>query len=68
MALDKRIADAVREAVKSEGQDTKAADRLIAWLEALTSGNETLGDIGAANRHLTDLFEIVAPGKGYIEE
>jgi CxC ATPase-based modification system component len=61
MALDKKIAEAIRESVKTGGQSTKVADRLIAWFDSLTTGTETLGDPSTTNRHLTDLFEIVEP-------
>ncbi len=59
MALDKKIAAAVRSAVTKEEQPQAVADRLIAWLEALSDGNESLGNIDTTNRFLSDLFESI---------
>lgn len=63
MALDNRIESAIREAVNEEGQNPKVADRVIAWLDALTNGNETLGDTSAVTRHIQDLFEVTQPAE-----
>jgi hypothetical protein len=61
MALDKKIENAVRAAVTAESQPDAVADRLIAWLEALSDGNETLGNVDTTNRFLNDLFESIEP-------
>ena len=59
MALDKKIAAAVRSATANEGQPVQVANRLIAWLESLSEGNETLANVETTNRFLNDLFESI---------
>jgi hypothetical protein len=59
MALDKKIAAAVRAAVTAEGQPAAVADRLIAWLDSLSDGNESLANLETTNRFLNDLFESI---------
>jgi hypothetical protein len=63
MALDKKIAAAVRAAVTAENQTAAVADRLIAWLEALSDGKESLGNLDTTNRFLNDLFESIEPDR-----
>ena len=57
MAVDARITQAINEAVKEAGQPDTLARRLIAWFEAVTSGNEDINDQATADRHLELLFE-----------
>lgn len=57
MTLDARITQAINEAVEEAGQPETLARRLIAWFEAVTSGNEDINDHAAAARHLEVLFE-----------
>ena len=57
MTIDARITQAIQEAVEEAGQPKKLASRVIAWFEAVTSGNEDIGDDEAAARHLEVLFE-----------
>lgn len=59
MALDKKIAAAVRAAVVAEGQPSTVADRLIAWLGSLSDGNESLANLDTTHRFLDDLFETI---------
>ncbi len=61
MALDKKIAAAVRAATAAEGQPVQVANRLIAWLETLSEGNETLANVETTNRFLNDVFESIEP-------
>ena len=56
MVLDRRITQAINEAVEEASQPETLARRLIAWFEAVTSGNEDINDQAAA-RHLEVLFE-----------
>lgn len=56
MTIDARIAQAINEAVKEAGQPDTLARRLIAWFEAVSSGNEDINDQAAADRHLQVLF------------
>ena len=55
--IDKHIKQAIEEAVEDENQPHTLASRLIAWLEALTSGNEDINDRPATTRRLEVLFE-----------
>lgn len=57
MTIDARIEQAIQEAVKEADQPLALALRLIAWFEAVTSGNEDINDGSAAARHLEVLFE-----------
>jgi len=57
MTLDARITQAINEAVEEAGQPETLARRLIAWFEAVTSGNEDINDHAAAARHLEVLFD-----------
>lgn len=56
MALDPRITHAIIEAVEEAGQPETLAHRLIAWFEAVTSGNEDIHDNATSARHLDLLF------------
>jgi len=55
--IDERITHAIEKAVEEENQPYGLARRLIAWLEALTSGNEDINDRAATARRLEVLFE-----------
>lgn len=57
MAIDTRIMQAIKEAVEEAGQPETLAHRLIAWFEAVTSGNEDINDKATTARHLEVLFE-----------
>lgn len=57
MTIDARITQAINEAVREAGQPDTLARRLIAWFEAVTSGNEDINDQATAARHLEVLFE-----------
>jgi CxC ATPase-based modification system component len=63
MNLDQKIVQAIKEAVEEAGQSPALARRLIAWMEAVTSGNEDPADQTAAARHLEILYaETAAAG------
>lgn len=57
MTLDVRITEAIEEAVEEAGQPASLARRLIAWFEAIASGNEDINDSSATGRHLDVLFQ-----------
>lgn len=44
MAIDPRIDEAVVSAAEEAGQDDALSRKLIAWFEALSSGNEQIDD------------------------
>ena len=56
MALDPRITHAITEVVEEAGQPETLAHRLIAWFEAITTGNEDIHDSETSARHLDLLF------------
>ena len=57
MTIDARITQAINEAIEEAGQPETLARRLIAWFEAVTSGNEDINDQATTTRHLEVLFE-----------
>ncbi|MEV7482697.1 CxC ATPase DNA modification system associated small protein [[Kitasatospora] papulosa] len=57
MSLDSKVTEGIRDAVAEAGQDPKVAQRLIAWMTAVTSGNEDVNDSDAAERRLDVLYE-----------
>lgn len=57
MSLDVRITEAIEEAVEEAGQPASLARRLIAWFEAIASGNEDINDSAVTGRHLDVLFQ-----------
>ena len=64
MALDRKIAEAVKVAVAAEEQPVAVADRLIAWLDALSDGSESLANLDTTSRFLNDLFESIDLNEG----
>jgi hypothetical protein len=56
MALDPKLTEAIRSAVAAAGQSPALSRRLIAWMDAATSGNEDLNDADASLRHLELLY------------
>lgn len=59
MSLDTKIIDAIEKAVVNEGQPKTVATRIIAWLEAVNTGNEDINDLSQSGRRLDVLFEAV---------
>lgn len=59
MALDRTIREAVQTAVRDAGQPDQLSKKLLAWLEAIVTGNEELNDRDASQRHLEVLFGAV---------
>ena len=54
MAIDKRISQAIEEAVHEANQQEILTRRLCVWFEAIASGND---DASATDRHLEVLFQ-----------
>lgn len=61
--LNSAIKDAIKAAVEDAGQPEELANALIAWMEAVVSGNEDLSDPDSTNYHIDLLF-----AKTHIEE
>lgn len=60
MALDKALENALKQAVKEEGQPDTVAARLIAWTEALADGENSVED---QDRFYSRLMAAVVVGK-----
>jgi len=56
MSLDPKISNAIREAVANAEQEPALANRLITWMEAVTSGGADLNDPSDADRRLELLY------------
>lgn len=57
MSLDLKIEEAIQTAVEQEGQSEPLARRMIAWMNAIVSGNEDVNNQQSANRHLELLYD-----------
>lgn len=68
MSLDSKVTEGIRDAVAEAGQDPKLAQRLIAWMTAVTSGNEDVNDTDAAERRLDVLYESTTTSRRDAEE
>ena len=55
--MDKKIQDAIREAVTEAGQDPGLARKLESWFEAIASGSEDINDKQSSYRHLELLYD-----------
>lgn len=68
MNLDPKIQEAIESAAKSEGQTPAFAKKLMAWVDALTSGNERIDDNDSVKRHLDLLYQEAKPGGGHMSD
>jgi maltose-binding protein MalE len=68
MSLDSKVTEGIRDAVAEAEQDPKLAQRLIAWMTAVTSGNEDVNDSDAAERRLDVLYESTTTSRSETEE
>jgi hypothetical protein len=57
MSLDPRIEEAIKESVKNHNQSENLAQKIIAWLEALVEGNESLEDKDSIARHVNLIYD-----------
>ena len=67
MPIREEIKSAVYSATEKAGQEQVVANKIIAWLEALSSGNESLEDSESVKRHLDLLFETIVVPDNEIE-
>lgn len=63
MSVDKKITEAIEKAVEQHGQPYSLATKIIAWLEALSAGNEDLNDKQSADRRLELLYDATPAAK-----
>jgi len=59
LEIDKIVRIAVEEAVAANHQGPDVAKKIVAWIEALSEGNEELSSDDSAERHLAVLYESV---------
>ena len=64
MSLDPKIVRAIQEAVAEAAQEPALARRLIAWMQAITSGSEDPHDLSLAQRHIELLYEGTSTSRG----
>lgn len=57
MALPPEITAAVQEAVREAGQPEHVATKITRWLDALSSGQESINETESVQRHLDVIFE-----------
>lgn len=57
VTMDKKVRDAIREAVSDAGQESGLARKLESWFEALASGSEDINDKQSSYRHVELLYE-----------
>ncbi len=57
MPIDPQIESAIRKSVEESNQVDSLADKLIAWVKAINSGNEDINDPDAASRHLELIYD-----------
>ena len=55
--MDKKIQDAIREAVSESGQDPGLARKLESWFEAIAPGGKDINDKQSSYRHLELLYD-----------
>ena len=67
MPIRQEIKAAVHSATEKAEQAQVVAEKIIAWLEALSSGNEKLDDVESVKRHLDLLFETIITSDSEIE-
>jgi hypothetical protein len=61
MSLDPKIKEAIMASAKEVGQDIEFANKLVAWVEDLSSGNDRLNDSDSVRRRLNILYEATKP-------
>jgi len=57
MAIDSKLEQSIKEAVEAAGQGPSLAQKIIAWSDAVISGNEDIQDVQSANRRLELLYD-----------
>lgn len=62
MPTDPKIQEAIESAVRKAGQRATLSTKIVAWFDAMASGNERPGNTDEADRHLELLYaETEAP-------
>lgn len=53
------VDQAIRQAAEEESQPIHLADKIIAWIADLSSGNEQIGDASRARARVMSIYESV---------
>lgn len=56
MSTDPKLREALLRAVKDAGQSDALGRRILAWIDAVTSGSEEINDQAAADRRLELIY------------
>lgn len=59
MTVDPKIEEVIRHVVMRNEQSEGLSRRIIAWFNAVASGNEDINDLQSANRHLEEIYKEV---------
>jgi hypothetical protein len=68
MSVDPRIREAITKAVSDADQPKELATRLLAWFDALSTGNASLEDRESVAKHMELLYEATDAGELSDEE
>ena len=63
MSVDSKIVEAIEKAVAQHRQPHTLATKIVAWLEALSAGNEDINDKQSADRRLELLYDATPAAK-----
>lgn len=58
--VNAEVGEAIRQAVKEAGQDGALATKIVAWFNALSSGNDSLADRASLQRHMELLMQHIS--------
>lgn len=63
MSVDPRIKDAITKAVSEADQPKELTTRLLAWFEAIATGNASLEDRESVAKHVELLYQAAVSGE-----
>ncbi len=63
MSVDPRIREAIAKAVNEAEQPKELSTRLLAWFEAIATGNASLDDRESVAKHVELLYEAADAGE-----
>ena len=66
--IDLRVRQAIVEATREMGQPEAVADRLAAWLEALSNGNTGFDQREETTKRCKDIYEAVRINEADLED
>lgn len=63
MPLDPRMRTAILQATQATGQSPSLGNKIIAWFEAMNSGNESITNRESVGRHMELFYSMVQEGE-----